>query len=341
MKSSTPFWVAIGLWLSAAGIPAAGIEYALTPETRVSFASLARAREILGTRDGFIQALSPFDRAARVKTAQVPSEAEFIAFLQSSASEWSSEETNRIGQLIATLAKSLESFHLPIPPRIELVKTSGKEEGNAAYTRQAAIILPQAKADTAGIELLAHELFHILSRNDPEMRSELYEIIGFKTGPDIQLPADLQKKKITNPDGFRHDAVIVVQHENQSLPVVPILFASVDSYDPAKGGEFFQYLTFKLMPVRSSGGRYMPLTSGAKTPLLTPGEVQGFYEQIGRNTKYIIHPDEILAENFVHLIMSNTNLPTPAIPARMKELFQSRRGKTSTREPAAPRSGTH
>ena len=33
-------------------------------------------------------------------------------------------------------------------------------------------------------------------------------------------------------------------------------------------------------------------------------EVEGFYEQIQRNTNYIIHPDEILADNFIFLVQA-------------------------------------
>lgn len=38
--------------------------------TRFVFADLAQARQVLATRDDFVQNLSPFDRAARVNSAK-------------------------------------------------------------------------------------------------------------------------------------------------------------------------------------------------------------------------------------------------------------------------------
>jgi len=45
----------------------------------ISFASVETARSVLTNRDEFISALSPFDRAARLKTGRVVEEAEFLA----------------------------------------------------------------------------------------------------------------------------------------------------------------------------------------------------------------------------------------------------------------------
>ncbi len=47
--------------------------------------------------------------------------------------------------------------------------------------------------------------------------------------------------------------------------------------------------------------------------------ITGFYEQIGTNTQYIIHPDEVLADNFVLMslsiedesVLKNFNIRTP------------------------------
>ncbi len=54
---------------------------------------------------------------------------------------------------------------------------------------------------------------------------------------------------------------------------------------------------------------------------LRPAETTGWFEQIGRNTRYTIHPDEILADNFVRLINGDTNVPTPQIIAAMANVF--------------------
>ena len=45
----------------------------------------------------------------------------------------------------------------------------------------------------------------------------------------------------------------------------------------------------------------MTTRDGAST--IKTKEVNNFFEQIGRNTNYIIHPDEVLADNFIFLTM--------------------------------------
>jgi hypothetical protein len=49
--------------------------------------------------------------------------------------------------------------------------------------------------------------------------------------------------------------------------------------------------------------------------------VEGFFEQIGRNTNYIIHPEETLANNFVHLMTAKQDLKNPEIPEKIEQLL--------------------
>jgi Domain of unknown function (DUF4157) len=142
---------------------------------------------------------------------------------------------------VVSLAGKLARWNLPLPPTVVLIKTTGNEEGNAAYTRQNAIILSQHEAASANSDLLAHELFHVLSRHDAELRQRLYRVIGFLPIHEVRLPPALVPIKITNPDGVHNNFRIVVRSEGELLPVVPILYSSSPRYDVGRGGEFFQY----------------------------------------------------------------------------------------------------
>ena len=67
--------------------------------------------------------------------------------------------------------------------------------------------------------VIIHELFHVLSRHDPEFRSTMYGIIGFKMIDEIRLPNDLQAMKLTNPDAPYVDSYIQLEYENQPVNV--------------------------------------------------------------------------------------------------------------------------
>ena len=61
--------------------------------------------------------------------------------------------------------------------------------------------------------------------------------------------------------------------------------------------------------------------------LLDPDDVPGYHEQIGRNTRYIIHPEEILADNFVFLLDGRIDLPTPRVVEQMGKVLQATFGE--------------
>jgi len=60
-----------------------------------------------------------------------------------------------------------------------------------------------------------------------------------------------------------------------------------------------------------------------KPVFFKPDEVEGFFEQIGRNTGYIIHPEETLANNFVHLMTGKQDLKNPEIPKKIEAILMS------------------
>jgi hypothetical protein len=209
-----------------------------------------------------------------------------------------------------------------LPRAVLLIRTTGQEESGAAYTRGAAIVLPQNvlaySADRLD-RLLAHELFHVLSRHDGAFRARLYRIIGFEICDPIDFPASLADRRLTNPDAPLVDCTIELKNtEGKSFFGAPILYASAKKYDAEKKGSMFQYLTFRLLVVEQDRGRWRPRLLGGEPVVIDPKKEAAFYDKVGKNTNYVIHPDEILADNFVHLVMGTKDLATPRIIEEMR-----------------------
>jgi hypothetical protein len=59
--------------------------------------------------------------------------------------------------------------------------------------------------------------------------------------------------------------------------------------------------------------------------MLAVSQLEGFVEQVGRNTGYIIHPEEILADNFKLLATGAENVPSPQILDKMRGILRSAR----------------
>jgi hypothetical protein len=280
----------------------------------VRFASVGEGAEILGHKDDFIQRLSAFDRAARMKTDRSISEDEFLKFVEGNVLTWNESEKAKIEAAIASIRPALDALPLSLPKIVNLAKTTGAEEGRAFYTRDTAIIMPEKETDEADAGLLkrtiAHELFHILTRGNPALREKLYESIGFTKCDEVEFPAELKSRKITNPDAPRNDHLIRIHLRGEEVRAVPILFSNAAKYDVNRGGELFNYLQMSFLQV--------PRTSAAQPILAAPEEVSGFFEQVGRNTNYVIHSEEILADNFALLILDEHSVPSPEILKKMR-----------------------
>ena len=68
-----------------------------------------------------------------------------------------------------------------------------------------------------------------------------------------------------------------------------------------------------------------PMYDSQKPKLVNVQQVSGIFEQVGRNTGYIIHPEEILAGNFALLVLPERNVPSPSIIKKMEEIMKQKR----------------
>ncbi len=313
-------WAAV--WFQ---VDQAGAEIPLHGDSVVRFATVAEGQDALTKQDRFVKAMSRFDRQSRLQTDRDVTEAEYLKFVADEVIAWTDDEVEKLIEALHSISKRLEPYAVPLPKTILLVHTTGKEEGNAAYCRANAIVLPRRVLERppGQVErLLIHELFHVVSSHNAELREKLYAIIGFKPCPEIELPDSLKHRKITNPDAPAIDCFIELTTPDKTLLAAPVLYASVDQYDADKGGSFFRYLQFRLLVVEKKKDRLLAVERDGKPVVLDPNKTESFAEQIGKNTNYIIHPDEILADNFMHLVVGTENLVTPRIIEEMSALLK-------------------
>jgi hypothetical protein len=301
-------------------------ELTLHGAAKVRFATLDESRTLLSEADRFVKAMSVFDRQCRLQSAEAVDELQLLRFVAAQARDWDQADIERLTPLVASVRRRLMEFHLPLPPTVLLIKTSGLEESGAAYCRGNAIVLPDgilsARDDGQLERLLIHELFHVLSRHAPDTRRALYEIVGFQTCDPIPFPAALAARKITNPDAPLLDCVIALkQADGATQYATPILIAD-EAYQPDRSKSLFQYLQFRLLVVEHDGDVWRAREPDGQPQLLDPRGTPSFTEQIGRNTGYIIHPDEILADNFAHLMLGTRELPSPQIVEQMRAVLR-------------------
>lgn len=313
---------------------------ALPGGTEVVAASLATGRELLTTVDDFVLRQSPFDRQARVNLRREVLEVTreiYLDYVASQVMPWSPDEFAALRSIISAVAKLFAPLSVRLPARIHIVKTSGQEEGYAAYTRRKdTIVLPAnmvASVLTAANygdplhptndlsylqNVVIHECFHLFSKNNPEARKRLYELVRYRlTGNVIALPnvpwgagsaSPMQDMKITNPDEPDLDIYIeMLVPSNPQEPkspqiqrsLAPLLLAT----GPYAGGLFFEYLQWWFLAIEQDpSGRWVALVGPDGHPVLYESAplMSQYLKLVGANfTEEIFEPDEVLAQSFV------------------------------------------
>jgi len=303
----------------------AAVSVPLTGQSTLTLASAEQGREALGRTDVYINTQGALERQIRLGSKDAVSREQFIEHVRRQVLPWDPQQQKKLAAAGSSLAEKLAGLKVPLPKQVLLIQTTGQDESGAAYTRGNAIVLSKqrAAARAAGLErLLTHELFHVVSRHDPQLRRKLYAIIGFSPCDPITLPAQIEAVKITNPDAPTIDYYITIEHEGKKVDAVPILFSDRSEVDPQRN-RLFNFLQFRLLAVERQDGRWRPLLRDGQPVLIDGRKNESYRKQIGGNTNYIIHPDEILADNFVHLVMRDKDLKSPEIIERMRQTLRA------------------
>jgi hypothetical protein len=251
----------------------------------------------------------------------------FLGYLTAQVVGWSTSEVASLKQIIrAQVAPAFQGIGMGLPPKIHLVKTTGREEGAAAYTRGLDVIALPANMVASLVELppggdslhpavstaylagiVTHEFFHLLSKNNPAGREELYARLGYRIlGNAVALPdvpsaggARLPDLKVTNPDAPLLNVAIDLVPVGGAAPVpmTPVLLSS----QPYEGGTFFATMSWKFMEIEQDGGTWVARLHDGQPVLHDSAPLLAQYTGIvGTNFQNeIFHPDEILAQSFV------------------------------------------
>ncbi|WP_114752365.1 hypothetical protein [Pleomorphovibrio marinus] len=281
----------------------------------IVFTPVDEASERLGTSDSYTKELSKFDLISRTKDKSSDQEEDYLEFASQQAQVWTEQEREVLTGKILSVKNKMDNLGLKLefPNEILLVKSTMAEEGGAvSYTRENYIVV---RGDVSE-DFLAHELFHILTRYKPERRKDLYETINFYETNRIHYPEAIRDYVITNPDAPFLEHTITLKIENEDEEVVFILISEED-WD---GGSFFTYMKQRLMYIDGGQGEKAAKLIDDYPVLKNFAAAPDLKQKIGTNTDYTLHPEEILAEHFVMLVMGK-EVPEPSYLDAMKEVL--------------------
>ncbi|MES1201257.1 MAG: hypothetical protein ABUS57_07380 [Pseudomonadota bacterium] len=288
---------------------------AAAPTTAFTLAARAEGAALLSANDEYMAALSPADLSIWLKRPDGGDRAAFAAFLAAGAQEWSPEERTRLEAMLARDTPRLAGLSGWLPEHVLIAKIDPAASGDSDFTRANAIFLKAPLPDTEDKldDLFFHELFHVLSRHNPERRDALYGVLGFVRCTPMDLPADLRARLLTNPDAPLAEHATPVGGTDASLYVTPLLVADPTRFTPAHPN-FFDYLHVRFTTLRrDSAGRCTPVDTTMKPDALRDVVLA----HAGRNTDYLFHPEETLADNFAQMMVGRRDAPNPEVYDRL------------------------
>ncbi|MDO4404687.1 MAG: hypothetical protein Q4C09_06595 [Atopobiaceae bacterium] len=206
------------------------------------------------------------------------------------------------------------NLNLPDSEEIVFIKTTMAEECYAsAYTHGTQIYLNDAivqmlNSDDQVIReesmcIIAHELFHCLTRSNPDFRAKMYSILGFEVqDEDFEFGTDVAGRIICNPDVEHHNSHATFTIDGLNRPCAVVFYASQPF--EKEGDNFFDLGKTGLVP-----------TDDLNT-LYDSTEASNFWDVFGRNTDYVIDPEETMADNFSFAVVygrNGTNYKNPEI----------------------------
>lgn len=160
--------------------------------------------------------------------------------------------------------------------------------------------------------IMWHEMWHVISRNNPTLRQQMYALIGFHVLPaEIDIPAEVKAHILCNPDVERHDSYATFTIHGQPTDCMLMLYTTASEYiegtslgDYVKGTDGYWLLALDRTthkPYRGKDGQWV---------VYNCTEASDFEEVMsGGNSSYCDDPEECMADNFAYAMLSNTDVP--------------------------------
>lgn len=263
------------------------------------FYSKEQTAEYLTTGTAYLANWGTFDVLSRLKRDGVSYD-DVVAFVKDQTRSWNEEDKESAMKGVAGLNAIIkkEGYKLPLPEKIPFMLSSMNEEGGClAYTRKEGVAFGSSAEVDIDSRLIAHELFHVLTRNNPDFKKKIYELIGFNTlKKDIAVPESFKNRMISNPDVDHHNTYATFKIGGKKVDCAMFIYSD----EEWNGGSFFDYLKVGLLEIDKE--KCELVLKDGEPVIHDVDEAEDFYDKVGNSTSYIIDPEEILADNFSFLL---------------------------------------
>jgi hypothetical protein len=277
---------------------------------KAKFIDAESASSIIAAKDDYISNFSEFDLQSRLGTSQKVTKDDLVEFLSRQTIDWTDSERNIMDRIFKELDNVYAPYKKFLLNSVNLINTTGREECDAAYTRGNCIYVPTSMVQwpyNELKELIAHELFHIVSTYNSKFRNDLYLKLGFHSCPKLDVPNEYMHLYVSNPDTIGKNCFIKFQVNDHQKKAVPFLHAK----SPYRGGYFFEYFRFSFLETDMKDNKCVPLYENGRLKFIrAPQKLFALCEEIDPyNNQHRLHPEEILAYYWSLIPFSESKLP--------------------------------
>jgi hypothetical protein len=261
------------------------------------FADKDEAIECYLSHTEYFESLGPCDLQYKTQNTEGTLE-ELKEFGTAQMEDFRETEKKKIEETLEEMQDEFRAngYVMPQIDEITFIKSTQKEEADSgAYTHGTEIYLGQKIINEIcsddyyehiyGKEALWHELFHCITRSNPDFRADMYSILGFTVqDEDFVIPPSVYEKCISNPDVEHHNSYASFIIDGKEVDCFTVLIAT-EPFEK-KGDSFFDCMETAIVPVDGTDTYYVP------------DDTENFWDLFGENTTYVIDPEECLADNF-------------------------------------------
>lgn len=274
------------------------------------YASSDEGRELMLSNEAYYAGFSQNDIDFKMLESGCTME-DYLEYASRQTLDFTEEEMAYIDSRIAAMEDTLAQNGYVLPPLDEIIfinTTMYEEPGAGGYTHgtqiyicdemlEAFMIDDREAVQEAADEFFWHELFHCLTRCNPDFREAMYSLIHFTVADeDFAIPPSAFEYHISNPDVEHHDSYATFIIEGEPVECFTD-FVTTMHYDVAQTS-FFDVGTTALIPIDGRDTYY------------TPEQASNFDEVFGTNTRYVIDPEECMADNFAYAMAFGMEGPT-------------------------------
>lgn len=282
-------------------------------------------QNLISAHDTYIDNLTQFDLDSRCHKHNATLD-DYLALCRSSVKDFTDDEADELSEIFYEIDSELKRHGMKIPAveHIDFVRTTGAEENDTfGYTRGTTIFLCNGAFRNGGLleHTVVHELFHILTRNCLAFKQAMYSIIGYRVEDKMfDYPETISGNFFSNPDVPNQLCYARFTIGFHTYDVVTINFTHFDWDDSQPFSAHLAPYFFAI----DKDKNFIHKEDGQLLKFNLHQASDAYLDHIGRNTHYIINPEEVLAENFCFAVLGNLDdLPDEHIVTSIREAMHN------------------